>query len=211
MEGGAFFESMYEQAGRNPSSIPWASLAPTPLLGRWLAAATAEPGRAVVVGCGLGDDAEALSGAGWNVTAFDISATAIAWARERFPESSVHYAVADLFALPASWSYAFSLVVEALTIQSLAPGLRRHVVTTIAELVAPGGSLLVSAVGHHDGPRIETGPPWPLLREDLAAFGDAGLTEVVFDTRPSPWDGFAHFEVEYHRPAGADVPDATYP
>lgn len=199
MEGGAFFEAMYEQAARDPGSIPWASLAPNPLLERWLHGRDAEPGAAIVVGCGLGDDAEALAARDWDVTAFDISPTAIVWARDRFPATSVHYVVADLLELPPSWRHVFSLVVEALTIQSLAPRVRPRVVAAIADLVAPGGTLLVSATGH-TGPRVEQGPPWPVLRDDLSGFADAGLSEVEFGARPSAWNGFDHFEVEYHRP-----------
>ncbi|MCC5670705.1 class I SAM-dependent methyltransferase [Nostoc sp. CHAB 5784] len=39
--------------------------------------------KALVIGCGLGDDAEAIASLGFEVTAFDISPTAIAWCQER--------------------------------------------------------------------------------------------------------------------------------
>lgn len=56
-----------------------------PSLVHWLVKNLGEGLSAVVVGCGLGDDAEALAAAGFAVTAFDVSGSAIAWAKERFP------------------------------------------------------------------------------------------------------------------------------
>ena len=51
--------------------------------------------KALIIGCGLGDDAEALAKLGFEVTAFDISTSAIAWCQQRFPDSTVNYLVAD--------------------------------------------------------------------------------------------------------------------
>lgn len=45
--------------------------------------------RALVIGCGLGDDAEAVRRRGYRVSAFDIAPTAIARCRQRFPDSKV--------------------------------------------------------------------------------------------------------------------------
>ena len=85
------------------------------------------------------------------------------------------------------------------TIQSITPQARLRVTSAIADLVGPGGTLLVGAVGHN-GPPVETGPPWPLVRDDLRGFAAAGLDEVEFRTRASRWEGFEHFEIEYRRP-----------
>ena len=73
--------------------------------------------KALIVGCGLGDDAEELVARGFDTTAFDIAATAIEWCVSRFPRSKVRYVVADLFHPPPSWSRAFALVVESNTLQ----------------------------------------------------------------------------------------------
>lgn len=208
MPNGSFFEDLHRSAGRNAGSIPWASLQPSPMVERWLSESAAVPGPAVVVACGLGDDAEALAADGWRVTAFDVAPTAIEWARERFPDSPVDYVVADLFELPGTWSQAFALVVEVLTIQSISPQDRPSVVGAIADLVAPDGTLLVATGGHH-GPPIEAGPPWPLTRRDLDLFAPTGVEQIAFSTRPSPWDGFEHWEVEYRRPGGTR-PDHPY-
>jgi 2-polyprenyl-3-methyl-5-hydroxy-6-metoxy-1,4-benzoquinol methylase len=89
----SWFELLYQAAARGKATIPWASLAPNPHLVQW---ARGRPLRgtgrtALVVGCGLGDDAEFAASLGFNVVAFDISPTAIDGARSRFPGSSVHY------------------------------------------------------------------------------------------------------------------------
>jgi 2-polyprenyl-3-methyl-5-hydroxy-6-metoxy-1,4-benzoquinol methylase len=116
------FEQVYACAVDQPERIPWARLAPRPELIRWLDRHPPAAGtRALVVACGLGDDAEELARRGCAVEAFDLSPSAIAAARRRFPASAVRYRVADLFALPAGWARRFAIVVEVLTVQSLAP------------------------------------------------------------------------------------------
>lgn len=178
-----WFEQVYEQAGRDAAAVPWADLAPRQALADWLAAR--DPGaasgkRAIDVACGLGDNAEALSDAGYDVTAFDLSETAVAWAGERFPESSVTYRTADLFDLPAEWSRAFDLVHECYTVQALTGEMRTGAIARIADLVAPGGELLIIARGRDEGEEVE-GPPWPLSPGEVSLFADHGLTQTVFE------------------------------
>src|SRR5947209_18068479 len=81
-----WFEILYRQARGEAAVIPWADLRPNPHLVEWLSRAALPAGRALVVGCGLGDDAELLASLGWSVVAFDISAEAIRWAHQRFPQ-----------------------------------------------------------------------------------------------------------------------------
>ena len=142
------------------------------ILPPWLGGETL--GRALVIGCGLGDDAELLAATGWSVVAFDISAEAIRWARERFPQSNVDYCTVDLFDAPSQWRRQFDLVVEIYTLQVLPPGLRAQAVEVAADWVSVGGLLCLIARG-----REESDPPgqmpWPLTEREVRAFGDAGL------------------------------------
>src|SRR4051812_4418895 len=86
-----WFDALYRAAAGQPAIIPWADLRPNPHLVEWLSSTASRPRRALVIGCGLGDDAEFLASLGWSVVAFDISAEAIRWARQRFPQSQVEY------------------------------------------------------------------------------------------------------------------------
>jgi SAM-dependent methyltransferase len=121
-------------------------------------------GRALVVGCGLGDDAELLASLGYDVVAFDYSPTAIERCRARFPGSPVEYLVADLLDPPAAWRRAFDLVLEVFTVQSLPPTVRATAIANIAGFVA--GRLLVVATQGEPA----DGPPWPLTREQVTSF-----------------------------------------
>lgn len=185
-----WFKAVYDTANGDAAKVPWADLAPHPLLAEWLeAAGGAFAGvKALDVGCGLGDNAEALAGAGCYTSAFDLVPSAVNWTRQRFPDSSVDYRVADLFDLPADWRGAFTFVHECYTLQALPEELIARGAAAIAGTLHPGGLALVIARARADGtPRV--GPPWPLTRGDLGSFEAAGLQpisieEIVSDDRP---------------------------
>jgi SAM-dependent methyltransferase len=134
-----WFEEFYRRAGGDIHAVYWADLAPNPRLVSWVdARPPAEAPRAAVIGCGLGDDAEFLARRGYRVTAFDVSPSAIAMCRSRYPASAVAYRVADLFTPPRDWIRGFDLVYECNTIQILVGDQRPRALSAIAELVAPG-------------------------------------------------------------------------
>ena len=199
----AGFEEIYARACGDFAAVPWATLEAHPVLLAWLdEQPTARGRRALVVGCGLGDDAEGLAARGWEVTAFDLSPTAIAWCRRRFPDSAVDYQVRDLFALPEAWLGRFDLVVEINTLQSLPPPTRAAAAEAIAATIRPGGRVFVrclaSSAEHAVGSR-----PWPVSRAELGRFVAAGLLErEVRDDIPGR-AGHRCFHAIYQRPAGA--------
>src|SRR5580700_2999709 len=104
-----WFDVLYKEAERGETTIPWDDLEPNAnMVAFWKAHSWNATGqRAMVVACGLGDDAEQIAAWGFRTTAFDVSPTAIAMARKRFPESVIEYQVADLFAAPKEWAEAF--------------------------------------------------------------------------------------------------------
>jgi SAM-dependent methyltransferase len=176
-------QTLYTEANGDLEQVPWANLTTHPYLQDWLKryAPQGDGRSALVIGCGLGDDAEALAQRGFRVTAFDISPTAIAWCQKRFPNSLVTYVVADLFALPPAWHHAFDFVVESRTIQSLPLSVRPKVIESIGQLVAKGGRLLViTRVRALDAE--PDGPPWPLSDKELAQFQELGLQEIRRDS-----------------------------
>lgn len=178
-EPSAWFEVLYAEAQGDATQIPWAKLAPHPYLQDWLTnhQLSTQGQKALVIGCGLGDDAEALAHLGFKVSAFDISPTAIAWCKQRFPNSTVNYVVADLLAIPSQWHFAFDFVFECRNIQALPLNVRSWVISSVASLVAPGGRLLL--INRVRETEVEpSGPPWPLSEEELKQFESLGLQQA---------------------------------
>jgi SAM-dependent methyltransferase len=204
------FEDIYASAGDDLGSVPWARLAPHPLLLMWLDStdeaaphASGPPAagtEALVVGCGLGDDAEELASRGYAVTAFDISPTAINRCQRRFPRSQVGYQVADVLNMADDWRGRFGLIVEINTLQSLPRRDRPAAIAAIAWTMAPGGLLFVRCrSGGENEPDAER--PWPVRRSELDGFTAAGLTEVdLIDSAAVP-AAFPFLRVIYQRPA----------
>jgi SAM-dependent methyltransferase len=174
-----WFERLYAAAAAGEAVVPWSRGAPRELLVEWARARGLRGGgqRAIVVGCGLGDDAEFVAGLGFDTDAFDVSPTAVATARRRFPASRVRYRAADLLEPPPEWRRTFDLVVECLTVQSLPEPERGRAIARVSGLVAPGGTLIVVASGR-DELEVPDGPPWPLTRSEVEAFATGGLALV---------------------------------
>ncbi|MCF4968206.1 class I SAM-dependent methyltransferase [Nostoc sp. CMAA1605] len=175
----AWFEVLYASANGDTAQIPWAKLTPHPYLQDWLEnhEISTQGKKALVIGCGLGDDAEALAKLGFAVTAFDISPTAIAWCQQRFPESPVNYQVADLLAIPQQWHQAFDFVFECRNIQALPLSVRTAVISSITSVISPSGTLLV--ITHvRDTETEPSGPPWPLSESELAQLENLGLQKI---------------------------------
>jgi SAM-dependent methyltransferase len=192
----AWFEELYAAAARDEITMPWDRAQPSALLADWLTESGA--GRsAVVVGCGLGADAEFVAGHGFATTAFDISETAVRTARERYPASSVRYRVADLLAPPAGW--AFNLVVEIITVQALPVSLREEAVAAVAGLVAPRGTLLVVENARAERVPLSERPPWAFTRAEIASFAGHGLETVTIERLD---DGTPRWRAEFTRLEG---------
>lgn len=171
----AIFHEMYGAAVRGGPGLPWDREGPHPLLEPWARDLDGAGRRALVVGSGLGTDAEFIAGRGFRVVGFDVSPTAIDMARERFPDSVVDYRVANLLDLPGEWTHAFDLVVEIYTVQSMPIAHHAHATASIARTVADGGTLLVIATGRRNPDVIPDGPPFPLTRAEVEAFATGGL------------------------------------
>jgi SAM-dependent methyltransferase len=169
-----WFETLYAAAERGNASIPWDGSAPSPRLVSALAGINGD-GRALVIGCGLGDDAEHVASLGFNTVAFDVSPTAVAGARRRFSHSTVEYVTADLLWPPPSWTAAFDLVVEVYTLQVLTGLARLRAFARVAQMVAPGGRLLVIAGARDEYDHPGT-MPWPLTRAEIESLCEYGLS-----------------------------------
>lgn len=198
-----WFERLYSEAERGEATVPWDRAAPQAVFVDWARRSIPDGTgrRALVVGCGLGRDAEYLAGFGFAVTAFDISATAVRTARARHPGSPVDYVVADLLDPPAAWRHAFDLVLESITVQALPDPPRAAAIRNVGTLVAPGGTLLVIAVSREPGQDF-TPPPWPLLRTELDGFAADGLDLAQLELVPdATTPTLRRWRAEFRRPA----------
>ena len=94
-----WFDALYKEAAGDNEHIPWADLEPNKFLKKWAERTDLQGSgrKALVVGCGLGDDAKFLDDVGFDVTAFDISPTAIEWAKKLHSDTDIKFFVADLF------------------------------------------------------------------------------------------------------------------
>ena len=195
-----WFERLYAAAEAGETAVPWDRGEPSRFLTQWALARAGDGAgkRAVVVGCGLGDDAEFIAGLGFQTVAFDISPTAIATARRRFPVSAVRYQTADLLDPPPAWQQAYDLVVESLILQALPDPPRRDAIARIGGLVAPGGTLIVIARAREPGQAVQ-GPPWALSGPEVDALADGGLEPVrIEDITEPPWP--RRWRAEFRRP-----------
>lgn len=196
-----WFEALYREAAGDNEVIPWADLEPNVYFRQWAEATelSGDGRKALVVGCGLGDDAKYLHDFGFKVTAFDISPTAIEWAKRLYGDNDIQFEVADLFEPFRGWLGAFDFVLEIYTIQPLPLAMRTQVIDAVAAFVAEKGKLVVVTRGREDD--VEPGElPWPLSRKDLSRFETEGLRQTDFQIFPPENEGEPdRWVIEYER------------
>lgn len=183
-DGTERFDEIYAEAIRQGIDPPWAKRTPNPILRDWLDERGLEGTgrRALVVGCGLGDDAALLDRRGFATVAIDVSRRAIELARERFPGSEVEWRAANLLEPPEELLGAFAFVWEAYTLQSLPAEARARAMAELARLPAPGGTLLVAAYARAEGTPPPETTPCPLAPSELRAFERYGLEVELFES-----------------------------
>lgn len=201
--GDAFgwFDALYKEAAGNNETIPWADLEPNAYFKQWAEKNELKgDGRtALVVGCGLGDDANYLSELGFKVTAFDLSPTAIEWAKKLYGSDKTAFEVANLFEPPSEWIGAFDFVLEIYTIQPLPLEMREDAIDAVSRFVTAGGELVVVTRGREDDEPVGE-VPWPLSRKDLLRFVANGLRQTEFVVFPPENEGEAdRWVVTYKR------------
>jgi SAM-dependent methyltransferase len=151
------------------SLIPWADMATNPNLLDWFnnsdnVKQLPQHNDCLVVGCGLGDDAEFLANYGFNVDSFDVSSTAIELCKEKFPNSKVNYFCDDITEPGHLKQYDF--VFEAYTLQVLPVNLRNKAIANLIKVVRPKGQLLLICRAR-DKHEDKGDMPWPLTKQEL--------------------------------------------
>jgi SAM-dependent methyltransferase len=192
-----WFEHLYAAAGTGEAIVPWDGGTPNRYLVEWVDRERPDAAgrRALVVGCGFGDDSEYVAAMGFDTDAFDIAPSAIAEAGRRYPDSPVRYRVADLLDPPPEWHRAFDLIVEIYTLQALPDPPRRAAAARLAGMVAPGGTLLLIGFRQDPAAPDEPPPPWPLRRADIDVPAAHGLRAVNVEELAE----VSRWRVEYRR------------
>ncbi len=181
-----WFEEIWSSGARDEIDLPWNRTAAYPPVADFVAAVAGGAGRrAVVVGAGLGADAEFVAAHDYATTAFDIAPSAVALARDRHPGSPVDYRVADLLDLPDDLIGSFELVIEVFTVQALPRTLRAAAIAGVRSLLAANGRALVVQFVR-DPDVADIGPPWLLDSTDLDLFVADGCTWVSLEQQPHP-------------------------
>ncbi|RAH14382.1 MAG: SAM-dependent methyltransferase [Methanobacteriota archaeon] len=193
----SWFEELYLKADRNSEEIPWARMNPHPKMVEWIKNNPEIKGNALVVGCGLGDDAEWLVNNGFNVTAFDVSKSSIEWCQERFPHSLVNYCTVDLLSHPHYWEKSFDLIVEIHILQAIPEKIRESAAEILPKLLTSTGNLLCIGRLLDKNTDDYSGPPWS-LKQDWLENKFKKLQKIYFST----------FSVEHNYTCG-DFPNVT--
>ncbi|MEM7138029.1 MAG: class I SAM-dependent methyltransferase [Myxococcota bacterium] len=198
----SWFEELYGASDTDGGGVPWASMQTHPLFGAWLDKHDLD-GRgksALVVGCGMGDDAIELEARGFDVTAFDVSPSAIAYCKKRFSDSKVAFVQADLFDPPSHWKGHFDFVLEIYTVQAVPPSYEETAIRNIAGFVARSGALLVIAGVGGNERSFEDGPPWLLTPGHVQSFASRGLRVAGQEIRTNDSGSSASYTTNFHKP-----------
>ncbi|MCU4174446.1 class I SAM-dependent methyltransferase [Carboxylicivirga sp. N1Y90] len=175
-----WFEVLYSESNESGNGVPWANMAPHPVFKNWIdkTSSLKKEKTALVVGCGLGDDAIELEAKGYKVTAFDVSESAIKLCEKRFPDARTEFVQADLIQGVKPWFKQFDLVLEIFTIQALPPKYEKTLIQNVSDFVADDGELIVIAEIQKEKRSYENGPPWLLNNDYIQSFEACGLKQV---------------------------------
>lgn len=127
--------------------IPFFVAKPDESLVSWLTRGLVAPGRALDLGCGPGRNSLYLASRGFHVDAVDLSATAVAWAKDRAREAGadIRFHCGDAFA-PAAVELAgpYDLIYDSGCFHHLPPHRRISYLSLLDRALAPGGHLALT-------------------------------------------------------------------
>ena len=143
-----FWDGYYRGLRQTGREMDWEGLWTRPFLAPLREAGT----RTILeLGCGTGNDAARLVGEGYQVTAVDLSAEAIAVARDRFGQA-VRFLIADI-GMPLPFRDAsVDAVMSNVALHMFPDGVTRSVFAEIRRLVRPGGLFLFHVNAAEDRP-----------------------------------------------------------
>ena len=186
-----WFETLYSETNEQGQGVPWAKMSPHPVFKSWMDKHVNIGGEktALVVGCGLGDDAIELEKNGFQVTAFDVSDSAVELCKKRFPDSTVSFVQDDLLKGIPKWYQQFDFVLEIFTIQAIPPKYEETIIKNIADFVSKDGKLLVVTEVQYEKRTFKNGPPWLLNESYKKSFENHGLKLIEHSNSFEPQMG----------------------
>jgi SAM-dependent methyltransferase len=174
---------------------PWDSDEPDPALVATVEAGTAQPGRALDLGCGTGTHALWLAAHGFDTLGVDVSPVAIERARAKMRDRTIacRFEVRDFLEDPPAGPFDFVFDRGCFHVFD-APEVRARFAALVARVLAPDGQWL-SLIGSTEGAPRETGPPRRSARDIANAIEPAleivQLRSIRFDLHlddpPAAW------------------------
>lgn len=142
------------------SDTPWDSGAPSPHLKNFLSEEKVKSGRVLEIGCGTGTNAIFLAQLGFEVTAIDLSKTALERAREKAAQAKVkvNFVEADVTAMP-DLGGPFPFIFDRGTYHVVRKVNLTGFQKMLTNMVAPAGLYLVLAGNGNTSEPPEQGPP----------------------------------------------------
>jgi SAM-dependent methyltransferase len=177
--GARFWDQYFRERRQTGGDLDWEGLWTGPFLAPLREAGTHG---ILELGCGTGNDAARLAREGYQVTAIDLSAEAIARAQARFG-SDVRFLVADM-ALPLPFRDAsFDAVMSNVALHMFPDRVTRLVFAEIRRLVRPGGLFVFHVNAIEDRPlRARWRPVVRELEQDFV-LEESGQTMHFFSER----------------------------
>jgi SAM-dependent methyltransferase len=162
------WQRRYEQ-----NDTPWDKGAPAPALVHFLRRGLIA-GRVLVPGSGRGHEVRAIAAQpGCSVVGLDLAPSATAEARQlaqkKAPGLKAEFITADFLDLPPELRDSFDWLVEHTCFCALEPALRPDYVRAAASALRKGGKIFGI---FYLNPDVETGPPFAISKEGLAALFD---------------------------------------
>lgn len=125
------------------SQLPWVSTVPNPVLVDALSLCPIKTGHALEIGCGLGQNARYLSRLGFDITAIDISDTALKCAqKESYEPHSVDYRCENF--LDSNINCKFDLILDFFHFHDIHPKHRSLYLNKISSLLAPSACIIIA-------------------------------------------------------------------
>ncbi|MGI5130197.1 class I SAM-dependent methyltransferase [Pseudonocardia sp. CA-107938] len=193
--GGDWWDRFYADRSRQ---VPFFVDKPDEHLAAAVEQGVVRPGRALDLGCGPGRNALHLAAAGFAVDAVDLSATAVAWAREQAAAAAldVGWLVGDAFTADLPGPY--DLVVDSGCFHHLPPHRRVDHLQFLDRVLAPGGVVCLTCFTPEGGIAV------PDVEVYRAGRRTGGIGFTAADLR---WI-FAGYEELALRPMVAQAPDS---